>query len=215
MTLSVMIGLPSYRPVDPRVDMARMHLARKFAEEGIAWGAFTISQEPWLAKAMNTILMQFLKSDCERLLILDDDVMFNAADVIKLVRSDKDVIGGDYALKSRGAGMVCWRQPNGRVEGDLVECLFLGLGFSSYSRKAIEDVVRASEGLAYQCGPRDPNAGQIGHSVFHPMHVNGLRHDDDVVFFKRLVDCGYTPWLDTSIRLGHIGTHVYLPEDAA
>lgn len=210
--MKLAIGLPSYRPVDPRVDLARMRLGGHLEREGIKWIAIPVLQEPFLGNVFNSLAHRFLASDCERLLVLDDDVVFGTNDVIKLARSDRDCVGGDYALKAPGAGMVSRRVPGGRVDGTHVECFFLGLGFSSFSRACIEKVAEMSP--VFQLDERDADGGQICRALFQQQFRNGKRINDDVAFFYRVIDAGITPWLDTSITLGHVGTHVYTTEDA-
>lgn len=189
-----------------------MQLARALAYESVDWTIVAITQQPWLANAMNSIVHRTISIDVDGLLILDDDVIFSPEEALKLIRSGRSVVGGDYALKKLGAGMVCRRVPNGRIDGDYVECAFLGCGFSFYSRKALEDV--SAEAPAYTAGPKDPNEGQLLRAPFHTLFSGGNRFDEDVVFFSMLVRAGHTPWLDTTIRLGHIGTHVFTSEDA-
>jgi len=189
-----------------------MWLARELAEHQIDWEPIAVTQQPWLGNALTSITHRFLASDCDRLLVLDDDVVFDPKDVIKIITSARDCVGGDYALKARGAGMLSRRLPGGRVDGDHVECIFIGLGFSSFSRACIEAVAELSP--VFQLDERDADAGQIARCTFHSRFVDGRRIDDDVVFFDRVMKAGFTAWLDTSIRLGHVGTHVYTSDDS-
>jgi len=209
--LKICIGLPSYRPVDPVVDLARMRLGHLLAIEGIEWGAIAVSQQPFLTNALDSIAHQFLKSKADRLLILDDDVAFNERDALKLIRSDRHAVGGDYPLKCVGSRMICVPTPGGREDGSLIECVSLGLGFSAWDRSVIEDVAAMSPAFSVQAGTLDE--GELCRSPFATMFVDGRRIDGDMAFFRRVLECGHTMWCDRSIALGHVGVHIYTSED--
>jgi hypothetical protein len=220
--MKLAIGLPSYRQVDQRVALAWMQLASHLTANGIAWETIAVAQCAWLGTTLNTIMRRFVQSDADRLLVLDDDIVFGVEDAFRLILSPLDVVGGDYPLKARGAGMVCsrvepspgWPRGSHATEfAHLRACHTIGLGFSCLSRAAVEKVIADNPTSIYQVAS-GTDAGQLQHALFHPMLANGQHQDDDIVFFARLRAAGFTPWVDDRIALGHIGTHVYTAEDA-
>lgn len=59
-----------------------------------------LTNESLITRARNTLTHSFLESDCDAMLFIDGDHAFNADDVIKMVESEKDLIGAIYPMKS-------------------------------------------------------------------------------------------------------------------
>ncbi len=76
-------------------------LALKQEVEKEGWGLSTafIYNESLINRARNDLTKLFLESDSTHLLFIDADIYFNAKDVIRLVKEDRDIIGGLYPLK--------------------------------------------------------------------------------------------------------------------
>lgn len=55
--------------------------------------------ESLITRARNALAHQFLKTDCTHLFFIDADIRFNAADVIPMLETDKDIICGIYPKK--------------------------------------------------------------------------------------------------------------------
>lgn len=189
-----------------------MRLMELLTVEGVSVDILLVQQQPFLTNALDALFNRFLLSSADRILVLDDDVTFQPVDALRLVRSPEDVIGADYPLKAFGSGMVCKSFPGAREVGSLKECRMLGLGFSVWSRKCIEEV--AEQSPIYSGDENSGEAGMVLRSMFAQSFEGGRRIDGDVAFFHRVIRAGHTLWCDRSIQLGHIGTHVYTPEDA-
>jgi hypothetical protein len=58
-----------------------------------------VTNESLVTRARNMLTHAFLASDCTHMLFIDADVAFDAHGVVKMMESDKDVIGGLYAKK--------------------------------------------------------------------------------------------------------------------
>lgn len=78
---------------------AILALKQEIEKEG--WGLSTafIYNESLINRARNDLTKLFLESDSTHLLFIDADIYFNAKDVIRLVKEDRDIIGGLYPLK--------------------------------------------------------------------------------------------------------------------
>jgi hypothetical protein len=59
---------------------------------------FTIN-ESLITRARNTLVHNFLETDCDGLLFIDSDQGFDYIDVIKMIESNVDVIGAIYPMK--------------------------------------------------------------------------------------------------------------------
>ena len=65
-----------------------------------------VTNESLITRARNTIVKEFLKTDADALLFIDADHGFYAEDIIKMIESGKDLIGGIYPMKSINWGNV-------------------------------------------------------------------------------------------------------------
>lgn len=59
-----------------------------------------ITNESLITRARNTLVKEFLKSDADAILFIDADHGFKADDVIRMIESGKDLIGGIYPMKA-------------------------------------------------------------------------------------------------------------------
>lgn len=58
-----------------------------------------ITNESLVTRARNMLTHNFLESDCTHMLFIDADVAFDAQGVVRMLESDKNLIGGLYAKK--------------------------------------------------------------------------------------------------------------------
>jgi hypothetical protein len=59
-----------------------------------------VYNESLITRARNNLVYEFLNSTADVLLFVDADEGFNAADVVKMLECDKDIIGGIYPMKN-------------------------------------------------------------------------------------------------------------------
>ncbi len=59
-----------------------------------------VYNESLITRARNNLVYEFLNSNADILLFIDADEGFNGADVIKMLETDKDIIGGIYPMKN-------------------------------------------------------------------------------------------------------------------
>lgn len=60
----------------------------------------SITNESLITRARNTLANEFMKSDFDALLFVDADHGFVASDIVKMIESDKDLIGAPYPMKA-------------------------------------------------------------------------------------------------------------------
>jgi hypothetical protein len=209
----VTIGRPAYRPPDPRAEPAMMGLASELTRRGVAWSGAWVIEHPDIAWAHNDILRKFAASDSERLLIIDTDIIFQPADALRLLSSEHDYIGANYARKRPGAGLASRARKGGAQIGELVEADLLATGFLSLSRRAVERLLAAAPSV-YALA--DDDGGGLTHAVMTTgPGLDGRWHSSDEVLCRRWQSLGEIAWIDTSIRLGHAGTHVWTQENSS
>lgn len=60
---------------------------------------FTLT-ESLVQRARNLLVGSFLKSDCTHLMFIDNDLVWDENDVLKLLKHDKNIVGGIYPKKN-------------------------------------------------------------------------------------------------------------------
>lgn len=80
--------------------MSILRLVDAFREANISVTFGFVMNESLITRARNDLAAEFLATDCEYLLWLDSDHAFEPADILKMIKSDKDIIGAVCATKS-------------------------------------------------------------------------------------------------------------------
>lgn len=172
-------------------------------------------------KARNELVAHFLQSDFTDLLFIDDDMEFAAADIVRLLASDKPVIGGvgrmRVAKPNTDPGVWCWRPIHDRA-GNLVvddmgaiEVRGFGAAFMLINRGVFAKMVEAHPEWKRKGMADWPQDLRNHYFEFFPAN----EHDDygelseDYGFCHRWRQMGGTVWADPTIRLGHVGAFNY------
>lgn len=210
----VTIGLPAYGQYDPRTVIGLMSLTAKLEKESIPWRIASVAQNPYFGRVMNEIVHQFLTvlADdrfSDRLMLIDSDIAFRAEDAVRLIMTQSQCVGADYRLKDDSGRMASGRECRAPVMAHLQATERMGTGFLCLGRPLLERMIAAHPETAYIPGPEAPHAGETTYSLFDNERVDGHWLAEDVVFFRRLHAAGGVALIDTSIKVGHIGTHVY------
>lgn len=82
-----------------------MALTFELARKGYQVSFSKIYNESLITRARNNLVYEFEKSGADALLFIDADEGFNHMDVIKMIETDKDVIGAIYPMKN-----INWEQ---------------------------------------------------------------------------------------------------------
>ena len=70
------------------------------AREGHEVSFSKIYNESLITRARNNLVYEFINSTADVLLFIDADEGFNPSDVVKMLKQDKDIIGGIYPMKN-------------------------------------------------------------------------------------------------------------------
>lgn len=161
------------------------------------------------------------------LLFVDDDVRFDADDLVRMIRADKDVIAGVYATREidwkavaemprdpeqmkRGASPLAFRplrDAEGRVtrEGDLIEAEFVPTGFLLIKRAVLERMILAYPELAYHA----PEDDETQYATFEAQVIEGHPYAEDFVWSRRWRAIGGRIWVDGRATFGHNGSYEF------
>ena len=98
--MKIFIGTPMYGGIAKNnYVIGLQNLVVKLSQAGHSVSTTTVANESLITRARNTIAHKFIKSDCDALLFIDSDHGFNADDILKMIESEKELIGAPYPMK--------------------------------------------------------------------------------------------------------------------
>lgn len=171
------------------------------------YGAFTVFHRgSSIVPARNKVAALFLEHAMKptHLLFVDDDMIFGADAVEKLLLDHKDVVMGncftrkypctpayghfDKETKGKSAPFTAYEK------NALQPVEYVGMALTLISRRALE---------------------AVGEKPFREIHYDETNIDmsEDISFCRRALDKGIVPWVDTRVQVGHIGEHVFDERD--
>ena len=215
--MSILIGLPCYGGVvSDKTTNALFKLGKQFVRNNIDHGILTLANESLISRGRSRIANFFINNtEFEYLFFLDSDVGFEADDVLKLLNHNKEMVCGAYPMKTIP---LKWNftitEPKQR-EGDLVAIDKIGIGFSLIHRNVFLRIAKQYPELKYiptnESTTHNPTEQEFNNSYhyFHEMRQGNIYLPEDLSFFTRARSVGMQAWMDTSINLCHVGSHVF------
>lgn len=212
----LMIATPAYNGVTSAYLLSMLRTqqglaARQFRSEIVLQSGASL-----ITRARNTLAAAFIASDHSHFLFIDSDIEWEPSSVLRLLRSDKDVICGAYPKKkfpvtytvnfkegSENGVRMC------PISG-AVEIRDAPTGFLMIRRNAFERLMSAHPELHYD-GPNGLTADQdkFVYAFFECLIVDGHYLSEDYGFCHRWKQLGGEIWLDPNIRLNHHGNYTY------
>lgn len=134
---------------------------------------------------------------------LDDDVSWAAGDLLKLLRTDGDVVGGTYRYKLDGEHyMGCINTdaaglPVVRDDG-LISANRLPAGFLKVTRAAVARFMAHYPHLSIV-----DDEGFVSPDLFNHGAHKGTWFGEDYAFSRNWIDCGGQLWLAPDLSLDH------------
>jgi hypothetical protein len=160
-----------------------------------------------------------LRDGADTIVWIDSDIAFEADSVERLFAHDLPIVGGVYAKKgSRDLAVHVEAGTTELVLGDggyLVDVRYVGLGFLATDRMVYADIQRTF--ALPTCNTR---FGAATVPYFLPMVIPDEPHGgywylgEDYAFCERARRAGHKITIDTTLRLGHVGSYTYGWEDA-
>ena len=216
--MSLLIALPCYGGlVSDKTTKGLFNLGKELRTASIDHGLLMMANESLITQGRSKMVNFFMNNtEYERILFIDSDVGFTPEDVFNLLKHDKDMVCGAYPMKSITLRYNYNISKPEVVENELVKIENVGFGFAMIKRKVFEDIVkRYGEELKYY-PPTDnsnyPPTEKEYHNSYH--YFLEFKKDmsylpEDFSFFERAKSVGYTTWLNTNIKLAHVGSHVF------
>lgn len=216
--MSLLVAIPCYGGiVSDKTAKGLFNLGKELRTAGLDHGIVTISNESLVTKARSRIVNFFMNTtEYEYIMFIDADIGFSPDDVFNLLKHQKDIICGAYPMKGIPL-RYNYNISNPKIEeGELVKIENIGFGFSLIHRRVFEGIhKRYGEELKYFPATNDssyPPTEKEYHNSYH--YFLELKKDmsflpEDFSFFERAKRVGYDVWLNTNIKLSHVGSHVY------
>ena len=216
--MSILIAMPCYGGmVSDKTAKGLFNLGKNLRSAGVDHGLLTMANESLVTKARSRMANFFMNNtEYEKILFIDADIGFQPEDVFNLLKHDKDIVCGAYPMKSIPLRYNYNLSEPRQEEGELVRIENVGFGFCLIKRKVFESIQqRYSEELKYYPATNNsstPPTEKEYHNSYH--YFLEIRKDmsflpEDFSFFERAKSVGYSSWLNSSIRLEHVGSHVY------
>lgn len=99
--MKLFIAIPAYRGIQcPQFVDALEATVNHLTQNGIDYQVSILTGCCYIQVARNKLVYEFLQSDCDKLLFLDDDIAWDAKDVVRLLHSKYPITCGVYPLKS-------------------------------------------------------------------------------------------------------------------
>lgn len=156
-----------------------------------------MSYDALIQRSRNDLIEAFMKSDAESVIWIDSDIEWNPEWILKLLLSDKDIIGGTYRKKTDESEEYTVKASEIVYEDNLLKVEGLGFGFIKTSRKAIEVLYNKAE--EYESG------GKTARNVFEVAIKNGSMVGEDILVCQKFIDAGFNIYLDPTMTCNHVG----------
>jgi hypothetical protein len=225
---NLMIGTPMYGgQCTAHYTFSNLNLARIAQNHGINLNYQFTTSESLITRARNNIADLFLNSNCSHLLFIDADISFDPMDVIKLLKHDMDIVCGGYPAKlfdwysihaaaqmnvgpadlpKYASPYIYNRLEDGEHRDNLIEVKESGTGFMMIKRSVFEKLIPHVN--TYISNQFD-NAGKKNYEFFATMIDDGILISEDYFFCRKWRSIGGKVFVDKSVILCHVGSHVY------
>lgn len=170
-----------------------------------------------LPRARNELVAAFLASDYTDLLFIDDDMGWEPEDVVRLLASDKPMIGGAGSKKrllpDNHLDKWCFRADPRRdlVQDDLgaIRVDGIGTGFVKIERDVFERLIAAHPDWKRRGWASMPEKARAQYYGFFKFSQDFDEMGEDFDFCRSWCAIGGDVWLDPTIRLVHVGEYEF------
>lgn len=174
-----------------------------------------------ISKARNELCAHFLMSDFTDLLFIDDDMQWSPNAVLRLLASDKPLIGGVGRMRvqkpNSDPAVWCWRplhDAGGQLRQDdmgAIEALGFGAAFMLINRRVLHELATAHPDWKRPGANDWPQDLRDHYFEFFRQNHEGDEGEtsEDYVFCDRWRRHGQSVWVDPTIQLGHVGSWTY------
>ncbi len=196
----VLLAIPSYGPISGHTAFSLFRCHPTLKEAGYEVEARFLIGDCHVDDARNSLVADFLESECDDLVFIDADIGFQDSDLIRLLSYERDIVGGAYPKKSDNPEFTGWL-PDGPIWTDpegLIEMKGMATGFLRIRRPVLDALASMAERYTTALGRVVP-------CIFERLIVGGLRYSGDVAFCYKARRAGFKVWADPDCYLEHRG----------
>lgn len=196
----VLLAMPAYDSPDAGVAFSLARSREALTEAGIQSAILILQGNCHVDDGRNSIVRDFLESDCTDLMFLDADVSWEPQGLVQLCERDQDVVGGVYPYRRDGSeNMPVRLMEDAECVDGLREVEGLPTGFMKIRRHVLEKMAEAA--------PKYFDKIYETALVFDrpSPDANKTRWGGDIDFCNRWRAMGGKIYADEELRLGHTG----------
>ncbi len=201
MKPKVTIGMCTGGTVRAETFVSTMGSVIQMAQEGYPVGLL-VQIGGYVDVNRNKIAEECLKNGTTHLMFIDADMSFPADGIERLLKHNKDIVGGNYnvrldptsdVLSGPTVKMLVDGKPvsltKDGLPDDLFKCYAIATGFMLINTRVF-DKLDFPYFEAYQ-------------------DKTGKHYTEDIDFCKKVNEAGLEVWCDPTIKIGHLGTYAY------
>lgn len=206
----IVFCIPVYRTPHPACVASVEYAVPLLDAAGIEHQAVFEVGCPYISHARATMLRKALDANADAVVFIDDDVAFRPEDMMKLIKTEGDVVAGTYRFKKPDeeymATLVCDARGYPQVRKDgAMRADKVPAGFLKVTRHAVRQFMRAYPELVYG-DPEHPSVDLFNHGAY-----KGVWYGEDYSFSRRWIECGGQIWLVPDLNLTHYAAEVAYP----
>ncbi len=157
----------------------------------------------------NTLVAQFLKTDSTHLMMIDDDMGWNADAVVRMLLHDVEFIAGAGPKKVDSGDEFCCHinvhaDETPIVQNGLISASHVGGAFMLLKRAAIERMIKAYPDMVCRAVHMEH-----GYRFFETRYTANAFHSEDYLFCDRFTAAGGEIWIYPDVEFTHTGTKDY------
>lgn len=165
----------------------------------------------YLPVVRNKLVRTFLQGDCTDFIFIDADVQFSPEGVLKLLRHDREIVGGIYPFKQDKEGYPVWNKTDGlgRPAVDpytgLIEAWGLPTGFMRIQRQVFERFHRHFPDIEIKEYNADGTLRESYLNFFDCEKEGSTWWGEDYNFCRKWTAAGGKLWIEPDINFTHHG----------
>ena len=200
-----------------------IHSTSMLTRAGIDWQLIRVNGDSYVDRAKNTIMAEFLDSDCTDLVMIDSDEQWHPMAISRLLEHPEEVVAAAYPFKNNWgqfAGTPAVEMRNGQMQyaayrslsdgSCLLEAHMISGGFMRIKRSAVVKFAKAYPEAIYTDQFAWPPKAQRIYTAFFQCDIHEFqRYGEDAHFCRKLREAGVKLWIDPNITIIHYGVQGY------
>lgn len=210
---TIFIGTPSYSGPCPDYQLTLLKAIPSFEKAGYQVYWKVLEGCCYVHTARNKIVQEFLLSDADELLFIDDDIGTDPPDLLRLLGRDKDIVGGAAPFRHGTLGFpihhaVTATGHASNVEDGMLEVNMIPTAVLKIKREAFMKVARAGDAqlrIEYDRETSEEHARYLSFFDFEVDNEKHLEFGEDVTFCRKWKRLGGEIWCEPNMTIRHHG----------